>query len=105
MTPVGPAFVTKEFVDGANLRFSLSVNGAERQNACTRDMFYSLREQIAGASSAITIEPGDVMLTGSPAGLGMPRGERLRVGDRVTVGSEATGSMEVTICGPLGSAS
>ena len=97
MTPVGPVFVPKEFADGADLPFSLSVNGVEKQNSSTKHMIYSLREQIAGASRAVTIEPGDIMLTGSPAGVGYPRGEKLAVGDSVIVDSPVTGSMQVTI--------
>ena len=101
MTPVGPVFVPKEFVDGDRLEFSLSVNGVIKQRACTKDMIYSLKEQIAGISQAVTIEPGDLMLTGSPAGVGAPRGERLHPGDVVTVESGPTGAMQITIQGPL----
>ncbi len=97
MTPVGPIFVPKEFLNGDHFEFTLSVNGVLKQRASTKQMIYSLKEQIAGVSQAVTIEPGDLMLTGSPAGVGSPKGERLQPGDVVTVESAATGAMQVTI--------
>ncbi len=98
--PVGPTIVPKAFVDGEDLVFSLSVNGVRKQHTSTAKMIYSLAEQIAGVSRAIAIEPGDVMFTGSPAGVGMPRGERLKPGDRVSVSNDAIGAMEVVIQAP-----
>jgi 2-keto-4-pentenoate hydratase/2-oxohepta-3-ene-1,7-dioic acid hydratase in catechol pathway len=101
MTPTGPVFVPKQFVDGEDFHFSLSVNGEQRQAASTRDMLYSLTQMICGVSEGITIEPGDLMLTGSPAGCGKAQGRRLSVGDVVVVDSPATGAMEVVIQPPL----
>lgn len=101
MTPVGPVLVPKEFVDGDDFHFSLSVNGVVKQAASTRDMIHSLARQIAAISEGFTIEPGDILLTGSPAGVGMPRGERLSPGDRVVVESAITGPMQVVIQAPL----
>lgn len=98
--PVGPAIVPKAFIDGEDLVFSLAVNGVRKQHGSTAKMIYTLAEQIAGVSRAIAIEPGDVMFTGSPAGVGMPRGERLKPGDRVTVSNDAIGAMEVVIQKP-----
>lgn len=97
MSPVGPTLVPKQFLDGQNTRFSLSVNGSLKQSGCTADMIYSLPEQIAGVSRAVSIEPGDMMFTGSPAGVGLPRGEKLKTGDVVRIEAELVGSMEVVI--------
>jgi 2-keto-4-pentenoate hydratase/2-oxohepta-3-ene-1,7-dioic acid hydratase in catechol pathway len=97
MSPVGPAMVPREFLDGNSTRFSLSVNGSEKQAGNTADMIYSIAEQIAGVSRAVTIEPGDMMFTGSPAGVGLPRGEKLKPGDVVRIEADAIGAMEVGI--------
>jgi 2-keto-4-pentenoate hydratase/2-oxohepta-3-ene-1,7-dioic acid hydratase in catechol pathway len=97
MSPVGPAMVPREFLDGSSTRFSLSVNGSEKQAGNTADMIYSIAEQIAGVSRAVTIEPGDMMFTGSPAGVGLPRGEKLKRGDVVRIEADAIGAMEVAI--------
>jgi 2-keto-4-pentenoate hydratase/2-oxohepta-3-ene-1,7-dioic acid hydratase in catechol pathway len=99
--PVGPAIVPKEFVDGENLNFRLSVNGIPKQDASTANMIYSLAEQISGISKAVRIEAGDILFTGSPAGVGAPRGERLKIGDKVVVEADVIGRMEVVIQPPL----
>ncbi|MFP3613173.1 fumarylacetoacetate hydrolase family protein [Paraburkholderia sp. SIMBA_050] len=101
-TPIGPVIVPKEFVDGEHTDFRLSVNGVQKQRGCTADMIYTLAEQIAGISKAVRIEPGDIMFTGSPAGVGAASGESLSVGDRVAVESEAIGRLEVVIQAPFG---
>jgi len=72
--------VPRQFIDGTRANFALSVNGVKKQSGNTADMIYSLPEQIAGISRAVTIEPGDMMFTGSPAGVGLPRGEKLKPG-------------------------
>jgi 2-keto-4-pentenoate hydratase/2-oxohepta-3-ene-1,7-dioic acid hydratase in catechol pathway len=97
MAPVGPALVPKQFLDGQNARFALDVNGVRKQAGNTADMIYSLPEQIAGVSRAVSIEPGDMMFTGSPAGVGLPRGEKLKPADRLRIEAEMIGSMEVVI--------
>jgi len=101
LTPTGPVFVPKEFVDGNDFVFSLSVNGKEKQRTSTKEMMYSLVKMIVGVSEGVSIEAGDLMLTGSPAGVGKACGERLAVGDVVVVDSPATGPMEVVIQAPL----
>ena len=100
LSPVGPEVVPAAFVDGEDYPFSLAVNGLTKQTSSTRHMIYTLAEQIAGVSAAVTIEPGDLMFTGSPAGVGLPRGEHLRPGDKVSVTGQAIGSMEVLMVGP-----
>jgi 2-keto-4-pentenoate hydratase/2-oxohepta-3-ene-1,7-dioic acid hydratase in catechol pathway len=101
MNPLGPVVVPKEFLEGRDARFALYVNGVKKQDARTSSMIYSLPEQIAGVSRYVAIEPGDVMLTGSPAGVGLPRGERLVPGDVVRIEADQIGAMEVVIQPPL----
>lgn len=101
MTPTGPVFVPKQFVDGSDFYFTLSVNGEQKQATSTTEMLYSLPKMIAGVSEGVTIEPGDLMLTGSPAGAGKAMGQRLAIGDVVVVDSPATGPLEVVIQEPL----
>lgn len=99
--PIGPVIVPKEFVDLENIGFSLSVNGVKKQASSTSQMIYSLAEQIAGISKAVQIEAGDILFTGSPAGVGASRGESLSIGDSVVVESVLTGPMEIIIQAPL----
>ena len=101
LSPVGPAIVPAAFADGADLHFSLSVNGVKKQSTSTRNMIYSLAEQIAGVSRGVRIEAGDLMFTGSPAGVGLPRGEKLAPGDCVRIESPLIGAMEVLIQAPV----
>jgi|APFre7841882724_1041349.scaffolds.fasta_scaffold01096_2 2-keto-4-pentenoate hydratase/2-oxohepta-3-ene-1,7-dioic acid hydratase in catechol pathway len=100
--PVGPAILPAHLVaDPLDLEFALWVNGVEKQRARAAEMIYSIPEQIAGVSRFIAIEPGDVMLTGSPAGVGWPRGEKLAPGDVVKLWGAGIGEMEIVIQPPL----
>jgi 2-keto-4-pentenoate hydratase/2-oxohepta-3-ene-1,7-dioic acid hydratase in catechol pathway len=101
LTPTGPVFVPRQFADGNDFAFTLAVNGELKQGTSTKDMLYSLVKMIVGVSEGVSIEPGDLMLTGSPAGVGKARGERLAVGDVVVVDSPATGPLKVVIQSPL----
>jgi 2-keto-4-pentenoate hydratase/2-oxohepta-3-ene-1,7-dioic acid hydratase in catechol pathway len=60
-------------------------------------MIFSIAEQIATASRIMTLDPGDVILTGTPAGVGAPKGSFLSVGDEVVAEIEKIGSLAVTI--------
>ncbi|NIJ09618.1 2-keto-4-pentenoate hydratase/2-oxohepta-3-ene-1,7-dioic acid hydratase in catechol pathway [Sphingomonas vulcanisoli] len=101
MTPTGPVFVPKQFADGNDFPFTLSVNGELKQSTSSSEMIFSLVKMISGVSEGVTIEPGDLMLTGSPAGAGKATGQRLAVGDVVIVDSPVTGPLKVTIQPPL----
>lgn len=84
--PFGPYLVTADEVpDPQDLPISLTVNGATKQDASTKDMIFSVAELLAFASRIMTLEPGDVLLTGTPAGVGATTGEFLAAGDEVTV--------------------
>jgi 2-keto-4-pentenoate hydratase/2-oxohepta-3-ene-1,7-dioic acid hydratase in catechol pathway len=60
-------------------------------------MIYRIDEQLASISQFVTLEPGDVVLTGSPAGVGLPRGEFLKPGDKVVASADGVGSLVVEI--------
>ena len=82
--PMGPFLVLKDEVpDPQNLRIELRVNGAVRQQATTGDMIFSVAETIAWISQFITLQPGDVIATGTPAGVGSATGTFLQAGDVV----------------------
>jgi 2-keto-4-pentenoate hydratase/2-oxohepta-3-ene-1,7-dioic acid hydratase in catechol pathway len=80
-----------------SLRISLSVNGIVKQDSNTSQMIYSVAEQISQLSRKRTLLPGDLVLTGTPAGVGAPRGEFLRDKDVVEVEIEKIGRLRNTI--------
>jgi 2-keto-4-pentenoate hydratase/2-oxohepta-3-ene-1,7-dioic acid hydratase in catechol pathway len=83
-TPLGPGVRPAFLVDDPQrLELRLWVNGELKQQANTLDMIDSVAALIAAASEILTLEPGDVIATGTPDGVGLPRGEFLRPGDVV----------------------
>jgi 2-keto-4-pentenoate hydratase/2-oxohepta-3-ene-1,7-dioic acid hydratase in catechol pathway len=90
--PLGPWLVTAdEIPDPQDLSVELELNGELRQQGSTKAMIFSVAELIAHASRLTTLQPGDVIMTGTPSGVGAASGTYLRSGD----------VMAVTI-GPLG---
>jgi 2-keto-4-pentenoate hydratase/2-oxohepta-3-ene-1,7-dioic acid hydratase in catechol pathway len=88
--PIGPWLVTADEVpDPAALTLVTRVNGEERQRTVTGEMIHSIARTIAWCSSLMTLEPGDVIATGTPAGVGSASGRFLQPGDSVEV--EITG--------------
>jgi 2-keto-4-pentenoate hydratase/2-oxohepta-3-ene-1,7-dioic acid hydratase in catechol pathway len=72
--PIGPAIVTKDEVpDPHNLNIQLSINGEVLQHSNTRELIFKAPELIAHISSIIQLEPGDLISTGTPAGVGLGR--------------------------------
>ncbi|WP_406274781.1 fumarylacetoacetate hydrolase family protein [Nocardia sp. NBC_00881] len=93
--PLGPGLVPAwQIPDPQNLRIRLSVNGVLKQDSSTAQMMVPIPEVIAAASRLTRLEPGDVILTGTPAGCGVPRGEFLAAGDEVVVEIERIGRLE-----------
>jgi 2-keto-4-pentenoate hydratase/2-oxohepta-3-ene-1,7-dioic acid hydratase in catechol pathway len=94
--PVGPWLVTPdELGDPADVRLKLSVNGDLRQDGSTRDMLFSVAELLCYVSGLMTLEPGDLVITGTPAGVAMGRPEPrpyLRHGDVVCADGGVLGS-------------
>lgn len=95
--PLGPKLVPASFVDPSDLGLRLTVNGVTKQNARTSDMIWNVGEQISLLSTHITLEPGDVVLTGTPAGVGLFSGEYLRVGDEIAAEIDGLGIMQVKV--------
>jgi len=92
--PMGPGVTPAWFVrDPQDLRIRLSVNGVLKQDSSTADRMNSVSTVVAAASRVMTLEPGDVIGTGSPAGVGAPRGEFLQPGDEVVVEIDGLGSL------------
>lgn len=94
--PMGPYLVTKdEIPDPHALTIVTKVNGEVRQNGTTRDMIFSVSDIIEVISKYVTLEPGDVILTGTPAGVGkgMNPPTFIKAGDEVKVSIEGIGTL------------
>jgi 2-keto-4-pentenoate hydratase/2-oxohepta-3-ene-1,7-dioic acid hydratase in catechol pathway len=94
--PMGPLVVTAdEFGDPQNKRISLRVNGVTKQDARTADMIFDVATIIEWLSKGLTLEPGDIIATGTPEGVGMGRTpqEWLQDGDVVETEVEGIGIM------------
>ncbi|HZR01519.1 MAG TPA: fumarylacetoacetate hydrolase family protein [Chloroflexota bacterium] len=90
--PLGPWLVTADEVpDPQALAIQTRVNGEVRQKASTADMIFSLAETIEWISQFLTLEPGDLIATGTPSGVGSTTGTFLRPGDVVEVEVEGLG--------------
>ena len=97
---MGPALVTKDEVgDPQALEISCHVNGERMQHANTAQMLFPVARLIEYVSSFMTLEPGDVLATGTPAGIGAFRKPPiwLKKGDRVRVEVERIGVLETVI--------
>ena len=102
MAPVGPIMRPAEFIeDPQNLRLRLFVNDEIKQNGTTSDMLYSIPEQLSTISRYITLEPGDIVFTGSPAGSGASIGQYLHPGDRIRAEIEQVGTLHVEVVAAL----
>lgn len=102
--PFGPYLVSAdEIADPQDLSISLEVNGTTRQQGTTKEMIFTVAELVAFASRLMTLEPGDVLLTGTPAGVGAATGEFLTAGDEMTVRIEGVGELvnRVVLTGSL----
>lgn len=97
--PCGPWIVTAdEIPDPHALGIRLSVNGELRQEGSTSDMIFDVSMLIAEASAIMTLEPGDIIATGTPAGAGIGSGESfLRGGDQVVCEIDRIGTLRTTI--------
>jgi 2-keto-4-pentenoate hydratase/2-oxohepta-3-ene-1,7-dioic acid hydratase in catechol pathway len=93
--PLGPWLTTDdEIADPHALEIVLTVNGEERQRDQTSGMIYNIFQQIAYLSTVMTLLPGDVLATGTPAGVGIAHGKFLRDGDVVRVEITGLGAIE-----------
>ncbi len=92
--PLGPWIVpAQDIPDPHNLAIRLWVNDVIKQDSNTGKMIHSIAEQIAHLSTGMTLHPGDVILTGTPAGVGSARNEYLQPGDVVKIEIERIGTL------------
>jgi 2-keto-4-pentenoate hydratase/2-oxohepta-3-ene-1,7-dioic acid hydratase in catechol pathway len=95
--PIGPWITTAdEVADPQALTMRLTVNGEERQRSSTGDMIYKIADQIAYLSTVMTLEPGDLIATGTPSGVGIASGRFLKAGDVVRIEIDGLGALENT---------
>ena len=98
--PMGPILVTKDEIENPhNLNLSLKVNGVEKQNSNTQFMLFNINDLIEDLSTVFTLEAGDIIATGTPAGVGAGRDpqEWLHDGDVVEATVEGIGTIVNTI--------
>ncbi|HLR45099.1 MAG TPA: fumarylacetoacetate hydrolase family protein, partial [Brevibacterium sp.] len=98
--PIGPWITSAdEVADAGTLRISSAVNGQTRQNADTSLMIFPIGELIEHLSRVITLKPGDLIWTGTPAGvaLGMDDSAYLRDGDVISCEIEGLGELSNTV--------
>ncbi|MCZ4061517.1 fumarylacetoacetate hydrolase family protein [Pantoea sp. LMR881] len=93
--PTGPWLTTAdEIPDPLNLDMKLYVNGELRQHSGSGDMIYDIYAQIEYLSTVMTLEPGDILATGTPSGIGAPTGRFLQPGDVMRLEIEGLGHIE-----------
>jgi 2-keto-4-pentenoate hydratase/2-oxohepta-3-ene-1,7-dioic acid hydratase in catechol pathway len=98
--PMGPVLVTKDEIENPhNLNLSLTVNGVEKQNSNTKFMLFNINDLIEDLSTVFTLEPGDIIATGTPAGVGAGRNpqEWMWDGDVVQASVEGIGTLINTV--------
>jgi 2-keto-4-pentenoate hydratase/2-oxohepta-3-ene-1,7-dioic acid hydratase in catechol pathway len=95
-TPIGPAIVTADEIGSPGaLDIELAVNGEIRQRANTRDLIYDIPRLIEFYSAVMTLEPGDLIATGTPAGVGP-----IYPGDELALDIGTVGRLEMTVARP-----
>ncbi|MGH2951544.1 MAG: fumarylacetoacetate hydrolase family protein [Solirubrobacterales bacterium] len=98
--PCGPALVTPDEAGPADaIEIALDLNGERMQEASTADLIFSVPALVAELSRLMTLEPGDIVATGTPAGVGSVREPRvwLKAGDEIAISSPQLGRLETRI--------
>ena len=98
--PSGPALVTPDEAGAHDaIEFKLELNGEVMQDASTSDLIHSVPEIVAHLSGLMTLEPGDIIATGTPSGVGSVRDPRvwLKPGDEIVISSPTLGELRTTI--------
>jgi 2,4-didehydro-3-deoxy-L-rhamnonate hydrolase len=96
--PMGPCIASASALpDPHALALRLTVNGEERQSASTGSMIYSVAAVIEFITQSMTLEPGDIIATGTPGGVGMTTGRFLKPGDEVVASIEGIGALKNTM--------
>ncbi len=93
--PTGPFLVPAPFVTGSDVDVRLELNGEVKQDASTADLLFDLPALVSGASQTMPLLPGDLLLTGSPAGNGQHWRRFLRGGDVMTGSIQGLGTQTV----------
>ncbi len=93
--PMGPCILSADMVaDPQALPIKLSVNGQVRQNASTAEMVFPVAAVVSFLSDLLTLQPGDVIATGTPSGVGSATGTYLKPGDLVVASIGPIGTLE-----------
>lgn len=96
--PLGPYILTAdELPDPQELELSLYLNGERKQHSSTREMISTVAETIAFASRFMTLEPGDVIETGTPSGVGATTGTYVKAGDVMEAQIEKLGTLRTPV--------
>ena len=96
--PMGPYLLTSDAIDDVqNLNMELTVNGETRQKANTAQMIHPVTLIVSFLSHLMTLEPGDIIATGTPSGVGMATGNYLNAGDRIEASIENLGTLTNTL--------
>src|SRR5690606_11519776 len=99
--PVGPYLVTAdEIPDPQNLELTLELNGKIMQRGSSTDMVHTVAELVSFSSRLMTLNPGDVILTGTPSGVGATTGVFLKPGDSVVAEVQGLGSLTTPVVAP-----
>lgn len=103
-TPVGPVVVTADEVDLQTARLTTTVNDEVMQDHAIADLLFTPAQLVAYISTMVTLDPGDIILTGTPGGVGRARNPAvfLAVGDRVRVHIDGIGELDTTIAPAVG---
>jgi 2-keto-4-pentenoate hydratase/2-oxohepta-3-ene-1,7-dioic acid hydratase in catechol pathway len=98
--PCGPAIVTPDEAGAPDsISFTLDLNGERMQDASTSDLIFSVAELVSKLSRWMTLEPGDIVSTGTPSGVGSVREPRiwLKPGDEIVISSPTLGELRTVI--------
>ena len=99
--PLGPYILTADDVpEPHNLELSLLLNGERKQHSNTREMISTVAETIAFASQFMTLEPGDIIETGTPSGVGATTGTYVKAGDVMEASIEKLGTLRTPVQAP-----
>ena len=100
-TPLGPVFVPRDCLgDPHDIRLGLKVNGETMQDGNTSEMIFNIYEQIAYLSTILELRAGDLIASGTPAGVGMGRGVFLKDGDVMTAWVDGIGELANPVAAP-----
>jgi 2-keto-4-pentenoate hydratase/2-oxohepta-3-ene-1,7-dioic acid hydratase in catechol pathway len=95
--PLGPCIVPAGQINANDLQLTLKVNGEVKQHARTSLMIWNIAEQLAAITEHVTLEPGDIVMTGTPSGVGLKTGTFLKPGDKLDAEIEGIGHLAVQV--------